>query len=359
MITIFQGKHASHPVYRILFLFALGCLFAGCGNRENSQAYFSTPSNINESNVKIIPSLEANLKDGELFLHVKISNNSKVMIIVDYFNCSLFLEDGRGTLPEPKKTFKTNILPGEVEYYDLIYHPVNSLDYFNMLNYRGDLKRKYGFKTDFIKNTNKKPLSDKTITFDLETTRYQNYLHNYGHENRIQLFEFAFDQQAFIRDQKEYILKNRSLRTEKSGTLKSASDKIVFISNLQININNQMINLVCSKQNDTLIINALLFNMGIQPLKVKLDRFSVEVSGQKFVPNSMFSEFLEYNNPMDDVSIIKQGMRFNILLKYRIPEKFKQFNLSMDWLYIQDNKRMANDYVRLCCKDLKFQEISR
>jgi hypothetical protein len=329
----------------------------GCTHIIPEKGYIANPKSIKAKKIEIETSLESKLSEGNLILHMNVKNKSKKNIIVDYANCNLSIDADRVAIAEIRKEFKEIIFPADSENYEIWYHPVNSMEYLNKANYRGDLKQKYILKLDFIKDMMGIPLSTKSFTFEMQDSAYKNYLRGYGRESKIQFYNFSFNKDSFISGEKNYMHELLTVENQKAdSTNERSSADYVMASNSEIIIENRVINILSNRIEDTLSMNIWIVNMSMNRLNVLLNKFTLTVSGHFYYPVQMRSEFFNYNQVIDSSVVLNQGARFNLLLKYIVPQKTDNYNLNMDWILIQNNKgNIEQDrYARLLYRDLSF-----
>ncbi len=111
------------------------------------------PLAFDRNDILIETVLEGDLARGELLLLMRIGNRRSHEIVVDLSNCYLSIEDGREAIPDLEgQVGKAIIKPGESGEYKLSYHPVNAVSFYERTDYRGDIKKKYSLRIDFIKD---------------------------------------------------------------------------------------------------------------------------------------------------------------------------------------------------------------
>jgi hypothetical protein len=326
------------------------CCYLGCSGDYSEKGFIPTPKKIKSKKITVEASLRSNPAYSELILYLKVQNNSNKSIHVNYANCNLFIDAVRVALPVSKKTYKESLSPGEEENYEIVYSPINSMDFYIKANYPGDMKQKYMLKLDFISNNIGNPLMDRSFTFEMPDYEYKRYIQNYGRENKIQFFKYYFNKDTFITNQNKYLKEILSLnKNNRSSNTEKLLDNNILVSGTQIIIDNRLINLLCSRQSDTLQINVWLLNNGIEKIKVILNKFTINIAGHEYRPISAQSEFFNYNQIVDSAILLDQGARFVLSLKYCIPENYEQYELGSNWLLVQDNLSMKSD--------IKFQEL--
>jgi hypothetical protein len=343
--------------YTLLLICFVSGFLSECTNTTKDLEYSINPKIIEAKGIEIHGSLHANLKSGELSLVLKVKNNSENNVTVNYLDCSLSVDNERVVIPETRKQFKTVIRPGAGEKYEIQYHPINSLDFFNIADYRGDLKQRYSLWLDFIKDKFGNPLQGKSFIFELQDSAYHNYLRDYGRESEIQLYDCRINADSFITDQKNYLKKIGLINESKSDAPEYHEDNFVLATNSEFNIGNRIINFKSYKQKDSLIMNIWVINMAFNKLRILLDKLGIEDSGHYYFPDKIVSEFFNYNEIIDSSIIVKPGARFNVQLKYVVPQKCDQYLLSSDWLRILINREKPekDEYVKLIYKDLIFK----
>lgn len=348
--------------YKLLISAMIFIFLFGCNGIKVEQGYMSFPESIKEKKIKIEATLLTDMEKGELTLKMNVQNNSTKTIFVDYLNCYLTAHPEIAVLPETDKSYKNQITPGDYETYQLKYNPVNSLEFFKRINYKGDLKKKYSLNLDFIKDNEGIKISEKNFSFELPDSAYQNYLSRFGKENKIHLFDYGFNFDTFSILQKDYCKKILPVRSsDNSRPTDSIIGNIILVSDSEIIIDNRVVGTQSYRQDDTLYMVIKLINMGTNKFKVVLNKFIVSANGKSLRPDGIQSEYFSYNQITDSTVILKAGGRFVSLLKYKLPEKFDQFELDMDWLLIEkgSNIKKDDDYINFFCRDLAFKELSK
>jgi len=342
------------------YTFLLICLtliiVTGCTDNILQKGYITHPKSISTKKIKITASLVADPAKNDLILYMNVLNNSKKIVRVDYTNCYLGIETDRVAIAEFRKSFKETLSPGDSEDYELRYTPINSPEFLKKANYSGDMKQKYSLKVDFIKDEKGTALSEKTFIFEMQDSAYKNYLRDLGIENKIQFYSYSFNKDSFISGQKKYIEAIVSMQDQMTDSNKDKPfDYYVMVSNSEIIIDNRVLNIISNRQEDTLCMKIWIVNMGTEKLKVLLNKFGVSDEDHTYYPFQMLSEFFNYSQVIDSSSILNQGARFNLLLRYVIPGKISQYKLNMDWLLIQNTDEIKkDDYRRLIYRDLTF-----
>jgi hypothetical protein len=339
-----------------LICFASGFLVE-CTHTTTDLEYSISPKIVESNGIEIHASLNAELKSGELSLVMNVKNNTENKVTINYMDCSLSIDNERVVIPETRKQFKTVIRPGDREHYEILYHPINSPDFFNIADYRGDMKQHYSLKLDFIRDNNGSLLQGKSFVFELHDSIYHHYLRDYGRESQIQLYDCRINADSFITDQKNYLEKLGLVNEINSDDPEYHQDNFILATNSEFNIGNRILNFKSYRKNDSLWMNIWVINMAFDKLKIVLDKLSIEHSGHCYSPDKIVSEFFNYNQIIDSSIIVKPGARFAVLLKYAIPQKWDQYRLSSDWLLIRINneKSKKDEYSRLLYKDLIFK----
>ncbi len=344
-------------------LYSLGffilVVFSGCRQNTVKEGYITTPRRINSNKIIVEATLNAIKEKAELILHMKVFNRSNHLIHVNYGNCNLTIDPDRLSIPESNKTFKEKINPGGQELYEFTFEPINSPDFYDKTNYRGDLKKTYFLNLDFIRDDKGKQLIKKFFIFEMSDTEYKNYKQLYGRESKIQLFTFGFNRDSFMTNQRTYLKYALDDYVKNSNDLIQAGpEHYILISGSEIILDNRLINILCSRQSDTLNINLRILNNAANRMKVSLNKFCIRTVGHSYLPSKIISEFFNYNKIADSAVILSQGARFVVTLGYCIPENYDEYILSKDWLLIKKKQNASdqNVYRSILYNDLLFKK---
>jgi hypothetical protein len=350
--------------YKFLFIALSICFFSRCKNNSaeekntfdpNAKGYQINQNKIEQGDVLVEASLKDNLEKGELMLALNIKNNSGNSISVDYTSCSLTIDAERVVVPMPKGTFKNELADGTEEHYEIDYYPINTLDFYYRTDYRGDMKKYYGLKLDFITDKHGNQLLDKSFEFQLSDSAYHDYLNTYAREKYMQISEFDVEE-TFATEQKAYLKK--ILPDQKpSDSNQAGAQEFISAMNPVLTINKRLINFSSYKYKDTLSVSMRLLNQDANVLKVLIDQCKVKASGNSYSPLSHFSDSFESGHFPDNTYLFKSGTRLHLLLKYYIPEKLDKWEFSMDWLLVNARSGAGADrWVKLLYSDVKFKD---
>jgi hypothetical protein len=301
------------------------------------------PVKIEQEGLLIEGTLSGDMIKGELVLVLKINNDRAQNIIVDYTLCNLSIDTERVAIPAVNKESKMVIEPGEEELYELRYHPINSVDFYERSGYRGDMKQKYTLALDFIKDNKGALVINRSIDFQFDDEHYARYQEK-AREKNMRIFDFDFDSEIFAQEQIEYLVQN----------FKDTIQHEVFAITPAITIDRVVTNFRSYQENDTLVIDLRMLNQSPHRLDVIAARSEVKVSGRILKPCKYFSDSFG-NGTIDSIYAFKPGTRLHLLLKYHVTEKFDRWQLMTDWLAIYGAKsRTAN----LMYTNISFRESS-
>lgn len=315
------------------------------------QHYAVNPSGIQARDIHVQAVLKDELKDGKLVLYMDIENNSDKSIRVEYENCSLNIDAERVVVPETTSEFKRELLPAEQEHYEITYHPINHVDFYFLSDYRGDMKQQYGLNLDFIVDDEGLPFSEKSFTFKMDDSSYQNYLTQYAREKHMQIFDFDFDGDAFAARQVGYLTKILPTRADE------AQHNVIAITP-SITIDQVVMKMLTYKYKDTLMVDVRMLNQGSQSIKVSLSNSTIDAAGAKYALADHFSDSFDSGRLPDSTYIFKPGTRLHLLLKYSIPFDMNQWKLADSWLSVHNNRASKDAWSKLFYDDISFKESS-
>jgi hypothetical protein len=305
--------------------------------------YATDPIKIEQEGLLIEGTLEGDMIEGALVLILKIGNDRAHHVIVDYALCNLSIDTERVAIPSVSKEFKMVIEPGEEEVYELRYHPINSVDFYERSGYRGDMKQQYTLALDFIKDNKGNPVMNRSIDFQFDNVDYARYQEK-SREKNMRIFDFDFDSETFAQEQTGYLVQN----------FKDTIQHEVFAITPAITIDRIVANFRSYQENDTLIIDLRMLNQSPHRLDVIVAKSKVKVSGRMLKPCKYFSDSFG-NGTIDSIYAFKPGTRLHLLLKYHITEKFDRWQLMTDWLMISGTKSRT---AKLMYTDISFRESS-
>jgi hypothetical protein len=325
-------------------------------NENDSQEYQAEPALINEHNILINVKLKSNLDKGELILLMKVENRSGKKIMVDYINGELMIDQERAVIPEVLKEFKTEIPSEGEEYYEINYHPINSIEFYNNTNYWGDMKQTYTLKLNFITHDAGTQLLNEQVVFKLEDTAYKKYLATYARERHMAIFQFDFDSKKFDVTQANYL---NEVFFKDAPRENDERNQVVFSINPELIINRMIFNIFSYKEKDTLIVNMRMLNEDTLSLKVIPAKCLAEIPGNSYAPCYIFSDTFTSGNLPDSAYIFKPGTRLHLLLKYHIPEKFDHWEFNSNWLLMKNKIKSPQEaWRKLLCSNLRFKQLS-
>jgi hypothetical protein len=325
------------------------------GNQKESQLsdYHAEPKTVNQQSVRVVAKMQSDLLRGELVLAMRIKNNSRESIKVDYTNCALNIDKERVVVPEVARPYKSIIPYDDSEEYEIHFHPINSIEFFNGTSYRGDMKQQYSLDLNFITGGNGKEIFKDKIVFQLTDSVYQNYLRDHARQQAMHIFTFDFDSATFD-DHEVSHLDKISFQNKTPDETAETILPVVYSLNPAMTINRMIFNIYAYKAKDTLIVYMRMLNEDSYPLKVIPKNCCAKISGVVYEPIDIFSDSFKGGRLPDDAYIFRSGTRLHLRLKYLVPHEIDRWTLSNDWLLVSTDRQKKWD--NLLFTDFAFRE---
>lgn len=291
--------------------------------------------------------LEGDLARGELLLSMRIWNRRSDEIVLDLPNCYLSIDDGREAIPDLQGQVGTAIIkPGESAEYKLSYHPVNAVSFYERTDYRGDIKKKYSLRINFIKDRTGTLLLEDVAQFEFSDAFYAAYL-NTAREKNMRIFDFAFEADDFVYAQEKHLDK---IFPDAGGAHE------IFAITPALTIDRTIINFRTFSEGDTLTIDMRMLNQSSHAFDIVTSRCAIKMSGKVFKPCKMYSDSFS-GKAIDDVYVFKPGTRLHLNLKYCGASGRNPWKLAADWIFVHSpNPEKAKPKVPFLYSDILFIE---
>jgi hypothetical protein len=349
--------------WRILFFVVVCCLIASCrpdvvesdfrDEKESPHSdYHTEPKILNESGVRVAIRMRSDLQKGELVVMMKIKNNSRENIAVDFMNCALNIDAERVAVPEVLRPYKSIILYDDEENYEIYFHPINSMDFFNAAAYRGDMKQQYSLDVNFLSNGNGRKILNKRVVFHLPDSVYQSYLRDQARQRLMNIFRFDFDSATFDAHEINYLSKIHLVSKMPDAT-NGVMAPVVYSIDPAITINRMIFNINCYKEKDTLTVNMRMLNEDSYPLKIIPEKCVTKIFGESYAPVNIFSDSFKDGQFPGSAYVFSPGTRLHLRLKYFIPRAMDKCTLTNDWLLVRTD---GNNWKKLLFTDFAFRE---
>jgi hypothetical protein len=328
--------------------------FFHLGNNSPSSEYRVQPKALEEKGVHVKIKTRNDLQKGEVVLLMNIRNDSDRSIMVDYMNCALNIDEERVAVPQVARPYKSTIPSDDEENYEISFRPINSLDFYNNTEYRGDMKQQYSVDVNFITDYTGQKVVSQRVVLALPDTTYQRYLQQYGREQFMRIFAFDFQSEKFDFQEAKYL--NKILGAVHADGVNEAHSRAIYSINPAIMIDRMIVNIFSYQEKDTLIVNMRMLNEDSYRLKIIPSKCVVKLAGQQVKPSSHFSDTFDEGHFPDSAYIFKPGTRLHLQLKYCVPEKFESLTMDNDWLLVNTGVN-PDRWANLLFDDLKLKEF--
>lgn len=164
--------------------------------------------------VTVSASLSAESETGIVTVSLDIANKSRSSVFLDPALCELLASGTFSGLPyevfRDGKKFtwidtSIEIKKREQTRIELFYKPVSDPALFERYRLFGDLSRTYAFSVSCVSLPGGKPLFAEQFEFSIPEHGYESWKVVHGLERRLSTFGYAFDRDAFVREQTRYL----------------------------------------------------------------------------------------------------------------------------------------------------------
>jgi len=176
--------------------------------------YNASPSRMSSKAVTVSASLSAESETGIVTVSLDIANKSRSSVFLDPALCELLASGTFSGLPyevfRDGKKFtwidtSIEIKKREQTRIELFYKPVSDPALFERYRLSGDLSRTYAFSVSCVSLPGGKPLFAEQFEFSIPEHGYESWKVAHGLERRLSTFGYAFDRDAFVREQTRYL----------------------------------------------------------------------------------------------------------------------------------------------------------
>lgn len=176
--------------------------------------YNASPSRMSSKAVTVSASLSAESETGIVTVSLDIANKSRSSVFLDPALCVLLASGTFSGLPyevfRDGKKFtwidtSIEIKKREQTRIELFYKPVSDPALFERYRLSGDLSRTYAFSVSCVSLPGGKPLFAEQFEFSIPEHGYESWKVAHGLERRLSTFGYAFDRDAFVREQTRYL----------------------------------------------------------------------------------------------------------------------------------------------------------
>jgi hypothetical protein len=157
---------------------------------ESNLLYTPTQDTWDLDNGSVKATLSANPQNGKLSLQLSLINNSSEDWFIRYEAAAIKDADGRLTTALSYGIKKVIIPANSRQLVSFSFEPINSMDFYRKIDYKGDLKERYDFPLACIQTEKGKSLSLASLSFSIAEEVYQKYLEKDGKEADIRIYEF-------------------------------------------------------------------------------------------------------------------------------------------------------------------------
>jgi hypothetical protein len=357
-LIIFKSWRISLPLLVILLL--ASCRndsaedFFDLQNDTASSEYRVQPKALEEKGIHVKIKTRNDLQKGEVVLMMNVRNDSDRSIMVDYMNCALNIDAERVAAGQVTRPYKSTISSDDEENYEIYFRPINSLDFYNTVEYRGDMKQQYSVDLNFITDYTGQKVVNQRVVLALPDTTYQRYLQRNAREQFMRIFAFDFNSEKFDFQEAQYL--NKILGAIHADEMNEAHARAIYSINPAIMIDRTIINIFSYQEKDTVIVNMRMLNEDSHRLKITPEKCVVKLPGLELKPASHFSDTFDEGQLPDSTYIFKPGTRLHLRLKYYVPNKFETWTMSNDWLLVNTDVKLDR-WANLLFDDLKLKEL--
>ncbi len=244
----------------------------------------------------------ASSSNGEIIVIFYLKNKSHENFTINNSQAQLSTTEHLRSSPVQFVDKVMTLAPNQFMTDTLIFEPINSLKLYQDIQHKGDIKKEYILRLDFIQNEGGEPITNSEVLFSASAVNHDYFIKNYGEEDAINIFF-----------------------PELEGK-----------TNQEILINGVNCEFTAYAIRGTLLVNIRIVNHGEKELIITPSTFG------------MTNKSILKIDTLQNI-IIRKGDRYIKSFKHEIPPKLKTFNLSLRGIKYRTGKHLFD-------KDIHFKK---